>query len=242
VKVVRVCPYCGHKRSQKALFCEECGTSLEAANSQSEQQLQTGFGILHRKKGANALENSAQPRGRSETSHQNERIIVAVAVLLLTATALFVVLYHAVDTSRERSLYANLALNSSITPATKAGDLSSQYTDDLQQRGLTIIHPFLKGIDARGHDTYAATATDGKFTYDVIYEFTSSQNETQARYNEVVASLQKEGYIVGLDNGAAWTGYNVGYATTVKNAGADVVVIRATINVNYFVPFPVHLF
>ena len=75
-----------------------------------------------------------------------------------------------------------------------------------------------------------------------MYKFTWNQSETQARYNETVKSLQKEGYIVGLDAGEAWTGYNLGAAITVKNAGADLEVIRATINVNYFVPFPVHLF
>lgn len=239
---MNVCPFCGHKHSQKALFCEECGTSLEVVNSQLEQQTQTGFDVLHYKQKANSLEYSTQPRGCTEKPHQNERIIVAIVVILLIAATLFSILYQAIDSNEERSLYSNLTFNSSITPATKANDLSSQYTNDLQQRGLTIIRPFSKGINKSGRDTYVATATDGKFMYDVIYEFMRNQSETQARYNETVKSLQKEGYIVGLDDGEAWTGYNLGSAITVKNAGADLEVIRATINVNYFVPFPVHLF
>jgi len=239
---VKLCPFCGHKHSQKALFCEECGTSLEAVNSQLEQQIQTGFDVLHRKQKALSREYSAQPRGCREKSHQNERIIVAIVVILLTAATLLAMLYQAIDSNKERSLYSNLTFNSSITPATRADDLSLQYTNDLQQRGLTIIRPFSKGIDESGRDTYVATATDGKFMYDVIYKFTWNQSETQTRYNETVKSLQKEGYIVGVDTGEAWTGYNLGSAITVKNAGADLEVISATINVNYFVPFPVHLF
>ena len=134
-------------------------------NSELEQQIQTGFDVRHHKQKANSLEYSTQPLGCKKKPHQNERIIVGVVVILLTAATLFAILYQAVETNKERSLYSNFTFNSSITPATKADDLSSQYTNDLQQRGLTIIHPFSKGIDESGRDTYVATATDGKFMY-----------------------------------------------------------------------------
>ena len=75
-----------------------------------------------------------------------------------------------------------------------------------------------------------------------MYEFTRNQSETQTRYNEIVTSLQKEGYITGRDTGEAWTGYNMGFAATVKNAGTDVEVILAKVDVNYFIPLPVRLF
>ena len=182
------------------------------------------------------------PYDRSKKPRLNGRTVGAVVVLILIVAAHYALSYHIIDTSKGRDLHSDLTLNSSTVPTTRTEDRSAQYTVDLQQRGLTIIHPFSKGVNNRGHDTYVATATDGKFVYDVIYEFTRNQSETQMRYDEIVASLQKEGYITGVNTGKAWTGYNVGFAATVKNAGLHVDLILAKVDVNYFIPLPAHLF
>ena len=240
----KICHYCGAEHSRWVLFCDDCGASLEDADAQPTnlRQPRLGYGLPQSEPHSTLPGSSPAPYDRSKKPRLNRRTLGVIVVLIFIVVAQYALSYHIIDTSSRRGLYSDLTLNSSTASATRTEDMAAQYTIELQQRGLTIIHPFSKGMNNYGHDIYMATATDGKFVYDVMYEFTQNQSETQTRYDEIVASLQKEGYITGLDTGKTWTGYNVGFAATVKNAGIDVEVILSKVDVNYFIPLPVHLF
>ena len=240
----KICHHCGAEHSQWVPFCNECGTSFVDADAQpkSLRQLRWRDGLSHNDPPSTPSRRSPAPYDRGKKPRLKGRAIGVIAVLIFIVAAQYALSYYTTDTSKGKALYSNLTLNSSTKSATRTEDEAAQYTSELQQRGLTIIHPFSKGINNCGHDTYTATATDGKIVYDIIYEFTRNQSETLTRYNEIVTSLQNEGYITGVNTGEAWTGYNMGFAATVKNAGPDVEVILAKVDVNYFIPLPVRLF
>lgn len=240
----KICHHCGAEHSRWVLFCDDCGTSLEGADAQPKnlRRARRGYGLPQRESPPIPPENSLVPDDRRKKPRLNRRTVGIIVVLILIAGAQYALSYHMIDTSKGKTLYSNLTLNSSTASAMSTDDPAAQYTTELQQRGLTVIHPFSKGVNNSGHDIYTATATDGKFVYDVMYEFTRNQSETQTRYDEIVTSLQKDGYVTGLNTGETWTGYNMGFAATVKNAGPDVEVILARVDVNYFIPLPGHPF